>query len=67
MDLNEHEQACFDAADHFTAARGRGAKRTVERCANLKAVKAYADKQGDGRTMIYAVTAAGRVAHIMNA
>ena len=64
---SDHEQNCIDAADHFTAVRGRGERRTVVKCANWKAAKEQAQKFDDGRTMIYAVTADGASAHIENA
>lgn len=62
-----HEQHCFENADHFTAVRGRGAKRTKVVCGSFTAAKDHAERHGDGRTMIYAVTAEGSSAHICNA
>jgi hypothetical protein len=66
--INPHETFCLANADHFTAARGRVAgQRTVEKFPSLEAAKAYAAEFGDGRTMIYAITASGNSAHITNA
>ena len=65
--INPHETFCLANASHFTAARGLGIKRTVETFATLELAKAYATKIGDGRTMIYAITASGNSAHITNA
>lgn len=62
-----HEQNCLDGADHFTAVRGRGAQRTVEKCDSLSMAEDIARGHGDGRTMIYAITPGGHSAHIKNA
>ena len=62
-----HEQSCLEHADHFTAVRGRGAGRSVERCDNLWMAEDIARGHGDGRTMIYAITPEGHSAHIKNA
>lgn len=68
MKLTPHEQFCLDTADHFTVVRGRTPKqRTRERASSLDEAKALAAKHGDGRSMIYAVNAAGNNAHICNA
>lgn len=63
-----HEQYCIDNAAYFTAVRwaARGKRERVE-CPTLEAARAVAAKHGDRRTMIYAVTADGRDAHIENA
>ena len=65
--LTTHEQRCLDDADYFTAARGLGRNRKVERFGSLPAAEDYASGYGDGRTMIYAVTADGSCGHIKNA
>jgi hypothetical protein len=62
-----HELNCFTNATSFTAVRGRGAQRTRKDFLSFDAAKAYAAEFGDGRTMIYAVTANGSSGHIMNA
>ena len=62
-----HERNCLANAVSFTAVRGRGAQRNRQDFASFDAAKAYATEQGDGRTMIYAVTANGSSAHITNA
>ena len=62
-----HEQFCFETATHFTACRGRGATRTRETFDTWAEAVAYAQTQGDGRTMLYAVNALGNNAHISNA
>jgi len=64
----EYEQDVIANADHWTAARGRvRSNRTVERFESLADARAYAQKMGDGRTMIYAVDANGMSAHVENA
>lgn len=65
--MTSHETFCLENAAHFVAVRGRGAQRTREQVATLADARAYATGFGDGRTMIYAVTAAGNSAHIENA
>lgn len=65
--LNSHEAKCLDNAVEFTAVRGRGGMRTCFRFGTLDEAKAHAESFGDGRTMIYAVTAEELAAHIMNA
>lgn len=65
--MTSHEQHCLDNAASFSAARGRGFSRTVHYFATMEAAKEYASTFGDGRTMIYAVTADGSGAHITNA
>ena len=64
--MTTHEAKCLAEADHFTAVRGRNPfTRTRSRHATLE--EAQAAGLGDGRTMIYAVTATGSAAHICNA
>lgn len=66
--MTAHEEFCLAAAAHFVAARGRTpTQRTRETFATLDLAKAYAAGHGDGRTMIYAITASGNSAHILNA
>ncbi len=62
-----HERYCFETATHFTACRGRGAKRTKVRFTEFQEAIDYAHEQGDKRTMIYAVNVLGNAAHICNA
>lgn len=65
---NSHEADCLAKAALFTACRGRTPRqRTRREFPDLAAARAYAAEFGDGRTMIYAVTAEGRFAHIENA
>jgi len=67
MNLNAHEQHCFDNAAHFVAVRGRiRSTRTRETFANFEDATKYGRTFADGKTMIYAVTEAGREAHIVN-
>jgi hypothetical protein len=65
--MTTHEATCFADAVMFTAVRGRGAYRTRENFPTFDDALAYAAEAGDGRTMIYAVTALGGSAHIRNA
>jgi hypothetical protein len=62
-----HEIFCLDNAASFTAVRGLGARRVRTEHATLESALAEAARHGDGRTMIYAITAAGNSAHIRNA
>lgn len=64
---NPHEIFCLENAVAFTAVRGLGRKRTRTDHETLDGALAEAARHGDGRTMIYAVTAAGNSAHIRNA
>lgn len=63
----EHEIRCLAQADHFIATRGRATTRTSERFDTMELALDFATTCGDGRTMIYAVTADGNSAHIRNA
>lgn len=66
--LNTHEQFCLDNADHFTAVRGRTVRdRTRARFETMQGAEDFAASFGDGRTMIYAISATGNAAHIKNA
>jgi len=66
--MNPHETFCLNTATHFTAIRGRTPRqRTREQFDTLDAAKEYGEKQGDGKTMIYAVNDLGNSAHICNA
>jgi hypothetical protein len=68
MTLTPHEQNILDNATCFTAVRGRQVRnRTRLVFPSMAEAVAYAKGYGDGRTMIYAVTAEGRDAHIRNA
>lgn len=62
-----YEAECLANAAYFTAVRGFGRNRTRKDCPTLEAARAEAATHGDGRTMIYAVTANGLSAHIENA
>jgi hypothetical protein len=62
-----HEAFCLTNAAYFTAVRGFGAKRTRTECESIERAREVAAGYGDGRTMIYAITAEGRSAHIENA
>jgi len=66
--MTGYEQHCLDSAASFSAVRGaspfnriRGDFETMEQAL------AFADSFGDGRTMIYAITATSDSAHIRNA
>ena len=66
--LTTHEEFCLKNAAHGVAARGRKpATRTREQFETLPEAQAFGVKIGDGRTMIYAVTALGHSAHNTNA
>lgn len=66
--LTGHEAFCLANAVKFVAVRGRTPRdRTRTEHTSLDEAVAEAARYGDGRTMIYAVTAAGRSAHIRNA
>ncbi|MBU9710114.1 hypothetical protein KSP24_24880 [Paenibacillus sp. AK121] len=63
-----HETACLAKADHFVAVRGRKpTDRVRARFDRMDQAEAFAAEFSDRRTMIYAVTAEGRAAHIKNA
>ena len=63
-----HEANCLATADHFIACRGsKPATRIRARFDRMDQAEAFAATFGDSRTMIYAVTAEGRSAHIKNA
>jgi hypothetical protein len=67
-ELTGHEAFCLSNADHFVACRGRSAAgRTRATFPTLAEAETYAAAFGDRRTMVYAVTAEGRSAHIKNA
>jgi len=63
---NPHETFCLENATGFTAVRGFGRKRIRTDHATRAEAEAEAARYGDGRTMIYAITAAGNSAHICN-
>ena len=66
--MTGHEANCLAAADHFVAVRGRTPRDRIRKTfATLADAEAFAATFGDRRTMIYAVTAEGRSAHIKNA
>lgn len=66
--ITGHEANCLAAADHFIACRGsKPATRIRARFDRIDQAEAFAATFGDSRTMIYAVTAEGRSAHIKNA
>ena len=64
---NPHETFCLENAASFTAVRGFGSKRIRTDHATKAEAEAQAKTYGDGRTMIYAITAQGNSAHICNA
>lgn len=66
-ELNSHQQHCLDNAAYFTAVRVSGRTRSREEFPKIEDARAYSEGFGDGRTMIYAITAQGRDAHIENA
>ena len=66
--LDAHQSDCFANAVYFTAVRGRDPRtRTRAKFDTIDAAKEYGEQFGDGRTMIYAVTAKGSADHITNA
>ena len=66
--LTTYEEFCLKNAAHVVAGRGRKpATRTREQFETLPEAQAFGVKIGDGRTMIYAVTALGHSAHNTNA
>ncbi|WP_103255593.1 hypothetical protein [Tabrizicola aquatica] len=66
--LTGHEANCLADADHFIACRGsKPANRIRARFDRIDLAEAFAETFCDSRTMIYAVTAEGRSAHIKNA
>ncbi len=65
---NPHEIYCLENAAYFTAVRWAPRRKLTRiECPTLDAARAKAAEYGDGRTMIYAVTADGRDAHVENA
>lgn len=62
-----YEADCLKNAVSFTTVRGFGRNRTREDHATIEAAREAAARHGDGRTMIYAITANGQSAHIENA
>jgi hypothetical protein len=64
----EYEKAILENADHFTAVRGRDPRRRLRAHFDTldMAVAWSVDNFNDKLTMIYAVTADGRDAHIRN-
>ena len=67
--LTPHEAYCLENASYFTALRGglRGQQRIRHVAKTMAEAEEFAGRYNDGRTMIYAVTAEGRDAHIKNA
>lgn len=63
----EFEQECIANAVAYTAVRGSGFSRVRHDCKTMEEAEAKAAEYGDGRTMIYAVTAKGFSAHVKNA
>ncbi|MCA3502995.1 MAG: hypothetical protein IOD05_07065 [Rhodobacter sp.] len=68
MPMTGFEANCLAAADHFIACReSKPATRIRARFDRMDQAEAFAATFGDRCTMIYAVTAEGRSAHIKNA
>jgi hypothetical protein len=66
--LNENERKVLREAAYFSAVRGRTARdRKKEEFDTIAEAEEFAASFCDGRTMIYAVCADGRSAHIRNA
>ena len=64
--IEELDQHCLENAVMFTAIRGRNPMQRVRmEFATLDEAKAYATSFGDKRTLIYAITKAGRSAPIL--
>jgi len=66
MKQNPHEIFCLENAVSFTAVRGFGRNRVRTDHTSRAEAEAEAALYADGRTMIYAITAAGNSAHICN-
>ena len=67
MQFTNAQKYCFNNAEYFTACRGRRMLALCYVFDTFSEAKHFAQLQADGRTMIYAVTATGRDAHICNA
>ena len=66
--LTEFDQHCLENAAYFTAIRGRDPRSRIRmRFDSLERAIEYAKMFADKNTIIYAVTAAGRSAPILNA
>lgn len=65
---NDHERHCFENAVYFTVCRGRRPNLDRWEYPTFVGALIWAEYYGgtDGRSMIYAVTAEGRDAHICN-
>jgi len=61
-----HEKMCLDTATSFSAVRGFATNRTRKDFTIFGDALEYADKIGDGRTMLYAINDLGNSAHICN-
>lgn len=66
--LTGRERAIVDCAVKWTAVRGRNPRNRARiTVPTLADARRWAASWGDGRTMIYAVTADGQSAHVTNA
>lgn len=64
--VEELDQHCINNAVMFTVIRGRSPfNRIREEFATLNDAKAFAEQFADRRSLIYAITAAGRCAPVM--
>lgn len=63
--IEELDQHCIENAIMFTVVRGRSPfNRTRKEFTTLNAAKAFAEQFADRRSLIYAITKAGRCAPI---
>jgi hypothetical protein len=65
--LNPHQEHCLQNAAYFTGVRVCGRTRSRETFQTIEDARKYGQGFGDRRTMVYAITADGRDAHIENA
>lgn len=61
-----HEETCLANAAYFTAVRRVNGQRERLEFPTIEEAIAEGERHGDGRTMIYAVTATGSSAHLRN-
>lgn len=68
QNMTEYEKNILETAVYFTAVRGATPRhRTRKQFNTIECAVSWAKTHGDNRTMIYAVNAYGRDAHIRNA
>lgn len=65
-ELTDYEKMVLADAEYFTAVRGRDPSTRIRKRFDTLDEATMFGGNGDGRTMVYAVTAQGRSAHICN-